>query len=165
MRTQTRKRRHIRQIQMMFEPRLVGLFQQQIRHFSKTAQSTSDVFKTLPCNTLFAKFARGELRPNVVYEDDHVLAFHDISPQAPVHILLIPKQLAVGRIQDIDVSDAGCSSELGRLLGAVPHVARAAGISEAGFRLVINQGPDAQQTINYLHIHLLGGRQLTWPPG
>jgi histidine triad (HIT) family protein len=111
--------------------------------------------------TLFEKIRDREIPANIVFEDDHCLAFRDISPQAPVHILIVPRQPIprVGLAQDAD------ASLLGQLLLAARKIARSEGIAETGFRLVINNGPDAGEAVPHLHVHLLGGRQLDWPPG
>ena len=111
--------------------------------------------------TLFEKIRDREIPADIVHEDDHCLAFRDISPQAPVHILVVPKK-PVPRIAAADNDDA---SLLGNLLIAAAAVARQQGIAESGFRLVINNGRDGGETIPHLHVHLLGGRPLDWPPG
>ena len=111
--------------------------------------------------TLFEKIRDREIPADIVHEDDHCLAFRDISPQAPVHILVVPKK-PVPRIAAADNDDA---SLLGNLLIAAAGVARQQGIADSGFRLVINNGRDGGETVPHLHIHLLGGRPLDWPPG
>lgn len=111
--------------------------------------------------TLFEKIRDREIPADIVHEDDHCLAFRDISPQAPVHILVVPKK-PVPRIAAADNDDA---SLLGNLLIAAAAVARQQGIADSGFRLVINNGRDGGETVPHLHIHLLGGRPLDWPPG
>jgi len=90
-----------------------------------------------------------------------VLAFHDINPQAPVHILVVPKRLisCVGEAQDTD------EAVLGKLLLAARDIAKSQGLDRSGYRLVINNGPDAGEAVPHLHVHLLGGRPLDWPPG
>ncbi|MCK6621037.1 MAG: histidine triad nucleotide-binding protein [Calditrichaceae bacterium] len=110
---------------------------------------------------IFCKIVRGEIPSRKVYEDDEVLAFHDLSPQAPVHVLLIPK-LHVARIADLEDHHEPL---LGRLIIAANKVAGQLNIKESGFRLVINNGENANQTVFHLHLHLLGGRRFTWPPG
>jgi histidine triad (HIT) family protein len=111
--------------------------------------------------TLFERIVAREIPAEIVYEDELVIAIRDIKPQAPVHILLIPKK----RIQRI--ADAGVDEQslLGHLLLKAPVVARKAGIADTGFRLVINNGRDAGETVPHLHCHILGGRPLGWPPG
>ena len=111
--------------------------------------------------TLFEKIRDREIPADIVHEDDHCLAFRDISPQAPVHILVVPKK-PVPRIAAADNDDA---SLLGNLLIAAAAVARQQGIANSGFRLVINNGRDGGETVPHLHVHLLGGRPLDWPPG
>jgi len=111
-------------------------------------------------DTLFSKIIRREIPAEIVYEDDLALAFKDINPQAPVHILVIPKkplpQLAVAESQD--------HALMGHLLLTVKLVAQQAG-QKNGYRVVINNGPDAGQTVDHLHLHILGGRPMQWPPG
>jgi histidine triad (HIT) family protein len=110
---------------------------------------------------LFCKMVTGEIQPSKVYEDQHVLAFRDINPQAPVHVLVIPKE-HIATLNDVE---QGHTQVLGRLYQAVGHVARMEGISEGGYRTVMNCNADGGQTVFHLHVHLLGGRQMTWPPG
>jgi histidine triad (HIT) family protein len=109
---------------------------------------------------LFCKFIRKEIPTRVAYEDDEVLAFHDIHPQAPVHVLLVPKR-HLGTVTDVPPGDPIVS----RLSEKAVQIAEQLGVSEGGFRLVLNCGKDGGQTIYHLHLHLLGGRFLTWPPG
>lgn len=109
---------------------------------------------------LFCKIVQKEIPANIVYEDQEFLAFKDINPAAPIHVLLIPKKhysslWAVGKDEQ---------ELLGRMLVLVPDVAKKAGISE-GFRLVVNTGKTAGQTVDHLHLHILGGRDFQWPPG
>ena len=111
--------------------------------------------------TLFEKIRDREIPADIVHEDDHCLAFRDISPQAPVHILVVPKK-PIPRIAAANDDD---TSLLGNLLIAAAAVARQQGIADSGFRLVINNGRDGGETVPHLHIHLLGGRPLDWPPG
>lgn len=111
--------------------------------------------------TLFEKIRDREISADIVHEDDDCLAFRDISPQAPVHILVVPK-VAIPRIAAAQPDDAAL---LGKLLIAASSVATKQGIAESGFRLVINNGRDGGETVPHLHIHLLGGRPLDWPPG
>ena len=111
--------------------------------------------------TLFEKIARREIPANIIYEEDDLLAFHDINPQAPVHVLIIPKR-CIPRIGEARESDALL---LGRLLLAAPRIASLLGVSESGYRLVINHGPDAGESVPHLHVHLLAKRPLAWPPG
>jgi histidine triad (HIT) family protein len=119
------------------------------------------VFEIPPRDTLFAKMARGEIKPKIIYEDDRALVFEDINPVAPTHLLIISKKLELGLLHLANASDA---EELGYLFLVAGKIAKEHNLLE-GYRLVINQGLNAQQSINYLHIHLLSGRKFTWPPG
>lgn len=110
--------------------------------------------------TIFSKIIRREIPANIVYEDDLALAFKDIHPQAPVHILVIPKQ-PIPKLADATPDDAAL---LGHLLLTVKLVAEEAGLQD-GYRVVINTGNDGGQTVYHLHLHILGGRQMAWPPG
>ncbi len=106
---------------------------------------------------VFARILRGELPCERVFEDEHVLAFKDINPQTPVHILVIPK----GRYVSMDDFSARASdAEIAALMRAVGHVAREAGIAESGYRFLANTGPDARQEVPHFHIHVFGGRRL-----
>ena len=111
--------------------------------------------------TLFEKIIAREIPADIVFEDDQCLAFRDISPQAPVHILIIPKK-AVARIGAAQTDD---QSLLGHILLTAADIARRENIAPHGYRLVINNGPHGGETVPHLHIHLLGGRPLVWPPG
>ncbi len=111
-------------------------------------------------NCIFCKIARGDIPSRKVYEDDDVLAFHDIQPQAPVHLLIVPKK-PIPRVGEAAADD---QAVLGHLLLTAGTVARKLGLAR-GFRLVINHGPDACESVPHLHVHLLGRRQMTWPPG
>ena len=110
--------------------------------------------------TIFDKILAKEIPANVIYEDEKCLAFHDVAPQAPVHFLVIPKtrmsMLSLAKVED--------SSILGHCMYIASKVAIEQGL-ENGFRTVINNGPDGCQSVYHLHIHVLGGRQLSWPPG
>ncbi len=109
---------------------------------------------------LFCKIAAGAISVSRLYEDEDILAFPDISPQAPTHILLIPKQ----HIASLAQATPADTPRLGQLLAAAALVARQQDLA-SGYRLVINTGPDGGQTVDHLHVHLLGGRHMTWPPG
>ncbi|HOW64152.1 MAG TPA: histidine triad nucleotide-binding protein [Candidatus Paceibacterota bacterium] len=111
--------------------------------------------------TLFEKIIARQIPADIVYEDEQVLAFKDIKPQAPVHVLLIPKKPIV-RIAE---AKSGDEAVLGHLLLKAPTVAKKMGLSETGFRLVINNGRDAGEAVPHLHCHILGGRPMGWPPG
>ena len=111
--------------------------------------------------TLFEKIIAREIPADIVYEDDLVLAFNDINPQAPVHVLVIPKKL-IPRIAEAEPED---HQVLGHLLLKAKDIADDLGLHENGFRLVINNGKDAGESVPHLHLHILGGRAMTWPPG
>ena len=111
-------------------------------------------------DTIFGKIIRREIPADIVYEDDLALAFKDINPQAPTHILVIPKK-PIPRISDAGSEDQAL---LGHLLWTVKQVAEKAGLSN-GYRVVINNGADGGQTVDHLHLHILGDRQMKWPPG
>ena len=111
--------------------------------------------------TLFEKIIDREIPATIVYEDEFVLAFRDIKPQAPVHVLIIPKKV-IPRIAEARPEDGQL---LGLLLLKAGEVARQLGLAESGFRLVFNNGPDAGEAVPHLHCHILGGRKLSWPPG
>jgi len=111
--------------------------------------------------TVFSKIISGEIPNTPVYEDDLVYAFDDISPVAPVHVLVIPKQPIVN-LNDVDVSH---EAMLGRLLHAARKVVEDKGIAHNGYRCVINNGGDAGQSVFHLHLHVIGGRSMSWPPG
>lgn len=111
--------------------------------------------------TLFEKICAREIPAEILHEDAQCIAFRDISPQAPHHILIIPRK-PIPRVALAAPEDAAV---LGHLLLVAADVARSEGIAETGFRLVINNGPDGGEAVPHLHIHLLGGRLLTWPPG
>jgi len=111
--------------------------------------------------TLFEKIIHRQLPASIVYEDEQVLAFRDIHPQAPVHILVIPKKPIPG----ISKADAGDEALLGHLLFTAAQVARGEGLDATGYRLIVNDGTHGGQTVHHLHVHVLGGRALGWPPG
>lgn len=110
---------------------------------------------------LFCKMVSGEIKPVVVYETDQILAFRDINPQASIHILIIPKQ-HIATLDDLNLHDQKLAGEL---LLATQWIARQEGIAQHGYRTVINCRGDGGQEVHHLHLHLLGGRQMTWPPG
>jgi histidine triad (HIT) family protein len=109
---------------------------------------------------LFCKIAAGTIPVKRLFEDGQVLAFPDINPQAPMHVLVIPKQ----HVASMAETTAKDEAMLGHLLTACAEVARQQGLGK-GYRLVINTGPDGGQTVEHLHVHLLGGRHMGWPPG
>ncbi len=112
-------------------------------------------------DNIFSKIIRKEIPAKIVYEDERALAFRDIDAKAPVHILVVPKK-DLARI-----SEAGAADEalLGHLLTVAAEIARQEGIDGSGYRLVINKGAHAGESVAHLHVHLLGGRQMNWPPG
>ncbi len=110
---------------------------------------------------LFCRIVEKKIPAKVVYEDDQILAFDDVNPRAPVHTLVIPKQ-HVASVQDLGESDR---TLLAQLLLACTKVAKHKGLADPGFRLVVNTGRDGGQTVFHLHLHVLGGRHMAWPPG
>lgn len=110
---------------------------------------------------IFDRIIRRELPADIVYEDELCLAFRDVSPQAPVHVLLIPKEV----IKSMASVTAEHSDLLGHLMVKASQIARDLGLSLNGYRLVINTNSDGGQSVPHLHIHILGGRQMSWPPG
>jgi histidine triad (HIT) family protein len=110
--------------------------------------------------TIFKKIIDREIPAKIVLENDDVLAFHDVNPQAPVHVLIVPKKI-IPRLAEAQDSD---EQLLGKLLLAARDVARKLDLS-SGYRVVINNGPDAGESVPHLHVHLLGQRALAWPPG
>lgn len=111
--------------------------------------------------TLFEKICQGEIPADIVYQDDLCVCFRDIAPQAPTHLLLVPRK-PLPRIAEATQED---QQLLGHMMLQVPQIAREQGLLENGFRLVINNGRDGGEAVPHLHIHILGGRQLSWPPG
>lgn len=109
--------------------------------------------------TIFGKILRGEIPADTVYEDDQCMAFRDINPSAPTHILVIPRK-AIARLADAEAEDEGL---LGHLMRVAAKVAKQEGLED--FRLVTNNGEGAGQSVFHLHLHVIGGRSLTWPPG
>ncbi|MHB9039317.1 MAG: histidine triad nucleotide-binding protein [Melioribacteraceae bacterium] len=113
--------------------------------------------------TIFSKIIRKEIHAQIVFENDDVIAFKDINPQAPVHVIIIPKITEIETTRDIEPKKHDFL--LGALYEAANKIAKDLGVSETGFRLVLNCGPDAGQEVYHLHLHLLGGRKMNWPPG
>jgi histidine triad (HIT) family protein len=111
--------------------------------------------------TIFEKIVRREIPAKIAFEDDEVIAFHDVNPQAPVHVLIVPKR-AVPRLAEAQESD---QQLLGKLILTAAKLARDLGVSESGYRVVINNGQDGGESVPHLHVHLLGKRSLAWPPG
>jgi histidine triad (HIT) family protein len=110
---------------------------------------------------LFCKMIRGEIKPDIVDEDDDLLAFRDINPQAPVHILVVPKR-HIATLDDLAPEDAGL---IGQLYLAARRIARQQGFHQSGYRTVVNCNSDGGQTVFHIHLHLLAGRRMHWPPG
>jgi histidine triad (HIT) family protein len=110
--------------------------------------------------TIFKKIIDGEVPAKIVYQDDLCLAFHDVAPQAPIHVLLIPRK----EIASLDELTAEDDSLLGHLWMVIPKLAKDLQLGN-GYRVVVNCGPDGGQAVDHLHFHLLGGRSLAWPPG
>ncbi len=110
---------------------------------------------------LFCGIASGEIPGDIVYGDESVLAFRDIDPKAPVHLLIIPRTHIAG-VNDLEAED---EAALGHAMRVARRLAAEHGVSESGFRIVVNTGPDAAQSVHHIHLHLLGGRALAWPPG
>jgi histidine triad (HIT) family protein len=111
--------------------------------------------------TIFEKIIAREIPARIAWEDDAVLAFHDATPQAPIHVLIIPKRV-IPRLAEARESDEAL---LGKLLLTATKVAEELGLTRTGYRVVINNGPDAGESVPHLHLHLLGQRVLNWPPG
>ncbi len=109
---------------------------------------------------IFCKIVKGEIPANKVYEDDKIIAFHDLEPQAPVHVLVIPKT----HIKSLDHIEEDHKGDLGHLMVKIKDVAKALEL-ENGYRAVINCGEDGNQTVGHIHMHILGKRKMTWPPG
>jgi histidine triad (HIT) family protein len=110
---------------------------------------------------LFCKIAAGDIPAKVVYQDDEIVAFRDIHPAAPTHLLVIPRRHLTG----LAAADPDDQALLGALLLAANRLARDEGLTDGGFRVVVNNGPNAGQSVDHLHVHLLGGRRMSWPPG
>lgn len=111
---------------------------------------------------LFCKISSGEIPSNFIYEDESVAAFRDINPQAPIHILIVPKK-HVENISALQAEDKDLAAHI--LVDVIPKLAKDLQIDEKGFRVVVNTGKEGGQTVNHLHFHLIGGRSMTWPPG
>jgi histidine triad (HIT) family protein len=111
-------------------------------------------------DTIFGRIIRGEVPARIVHDDDRCLAFHDVAPQAPVHVLVIPKR-PIASLAEATEADADL---LGHLVVVAARLARTLGLAD-GYRLVVNCGRDGGQSVDHLHVHLLGGRPLGWPPG
>ncbi len=112
-------------------------------------------------STVFGKIIRREIPADILYEDDEVLAFRDVNPQAPVHILIIPKK-EIPTLNDLQEADAPL---IGKLFLVAKELAAQLGVAESGYRTLFNCNDDGGQTVNHIHLHLLAGRALSWPPG
>ena len=112
-------------------------------------------------NCLFCKLVAGEIPATILYEDDEVIAFEDIMPQAPVHFLVIPKR-HIQTLNELDLEDAPL---VGKLAVIASKIAKEKGVADNGYRVVMNCNPDGGQTVYHIHMHVLASRQLTWPPG
>ncbi|MPN17011.1 Purine nucleoside phosphoramidase [bioreactor metagenome] len=115
----------------------------------------------MQADCIFCNIAQGKIPANLVYEDEHVVAFHDISPAAPVHVLVIPKK-HIANLLEVSIEDCQFVTQL---MTKIPLIAEQLGLAEKGFRTVINTKDDGGQTVHHLHVHILGGRFMTWPPG
>ncbi len=112
-------------------------------------------------NCIFCKIVAGEIPAKIVREDEETVAFRDIDPKAPVHVLVIPRR----HIASVNALEASDAELVGRLYLAAKEVAKSEGVADGGYRLVMNTGPDAGQSVDHIHLHVLGGRALEWPPG
>jgi len=111
--------------------------------------------------TIFEKIIARQIPAEIIWEDDDAIAFHDVNPQAPVHVLIVPKKV-IARLSATTDKDRAL---LGKLLGVAGELAKKLEIDKTGYRVVINSGPDAGESVPHLHVHLLGKRALAWPPG
>ncbi len=111
--------------------------------------------------TIFEKIIAREIPAKIIWEDDDAVAFHDVNPQAPVHVLIVPKKV----IPRLAAATEGERAILGKLLLVAGDLAKKLGVEQSGYRVVINSGPDAGESVPHLHVHLLGKRALAWPPG
>jgi len=110
---------------------------------------------------IFCCIAGGELPANIIYQDERVIAFRDVNPQAPIHIIIVPKK-HIGSVLELSPADKDL---VGQIHLAAAKISQNEGVAETGFRLVVNTGRHAGQSVPHLHYHLLGGRELAWPPG
>ena len=111
--------------------------------------------------TIFTKIMSGEIPAEIVYQDDHVAAFRDINPQAPQHLLVVPRAV-IPTLNDVTPEN---SASVAQIFEALPKIAEQLGFKESGYRAVFNCGPDAHQEVLHIHLHVLAGRDMTWPPG
>lgn len=126
-----------------------------------TTHLPPEPFTVSPSDCLFCRIASGEIPATLVHADEQLVAFRDISPQAPVHILVIPRE----HVASLDAARDDHRGLLGSLLLTARDLARAEGIAEGGYRTVLNVGDDGGQSVHHIHLHMLGGRSLAWPPG
>nr|CAD2135183.1 unnamed protein product [Meloidogyne enterolobii] len=126
----------------------------------EAAKAQTAVPPSQPTDTIFGKIIRKEIPANIIYEDNEVLAFKDVAPQAPTHFLVIPKE----PIPSMDNCEAKHEALLGKLMLTAKNVAKEQGLAD-GYRIVVNNGRNGCQSVFHLHLHVLGGRQLGWPPG
>ncbi len=110
---------------------------------------------------IFCRIAAGEIPAKIVRQDDDTVAFRDLNPQAPMHVLIIPRR----HVPSVNVLEGGDAELMGRLFLAAKEIARDEGVAASGYRMVINAGPNAGQSVDHIHLHVLGGRGLAWPPG
>ncbi len=110
---------------------------------------------------VFCRIAAGEIPADIVRQDEETVAFRDLNPQASTHVLVIPRR----HIPSVEALSAADAALVGRLFLAAKEIASADGVNDSGYRLVVNAGPDAGQSVDHIHLHLLGGRHLRWPPG
>jgi histidine triad (HIT) family protein len=127
------------------------------------AALTCDLLSLISENamTIFEKIIAREIPAKIIWEDDEVIAFHDVNPQAPVHVLIVPKKV----IPRLTAPTEANRTILGKLLLVAGDLAKKLGVEKSGYRIVINSGPDAGESVPHLHVHLLGKRALAWPPG
>jgi histidine triad (HIT) family protein len=118
------------------------------------------MYTGLAMDCIFCKIVEGTIPSSAVYQDELAYAFSDLSPQAPVHVLIVPRK----HLASLDDGDADKGALLGHLLGTAAAIAKQKGLGK-GYRVVVNTGPDGGQTVDHLHLHLLGGRPMHWPPG
>lgn len=111
--------------------------------------------------TIFEKILRGDISADTVYETDHILAFHDINPQTPIHVVVIPKK----KFRSFDEAGSQSPEVLAAFFQGIADTARHLNLNATGYRVVFNVGTHGQQTVDYVHAHILGGKQLSWPPG
>lgn len=115
----------------------------------------------MSADCIFCRIAQGEIPATKLYEDEEVIAFKDLDPKAPTHLLIIP----VKHISDMNEAGSGDQALLGKMMLVARNLAKQEGIDQSGYRFVLNTGPDGGQAVFHIHLHLLGGRQMNWPPG